>query len=72
MLPFMKKKEGSVSLPAEPIRREHDEGAEYDMLESAAEDLISAVHSKDVKGVCSALKAAFEMMESEPHEENEQ
>lgn len=70
MLPFLKRnQEGSASMPAEPIKREHDEGAEYDMLESAAEDLISAIHSKDVKGVCSALKAAFEMMESEPHSE---
>lgn len=54
-------------MPAEPIKREHDE--DYDMLESAAEDLISAVHAKDVKAVASALKAAFEMCESQPHEE---
>lgn len=68
MLPFLKnKQEGSMSGPVEPIKREHDE--DYDMLESAAEDLISAVHSKDVKAVASALKAAFEMCDSQPHEE---
>ena len=73
MLPFLKNKhEGSISETPDHIKREHDEDsqeAEYDMLESAAEDLISAVHSKDVKAVCSALRAAFEMMESQPHEE---
>lgn len=72
MLPFLKKQqEGSISAPVEHVRREPDEESDYDMLESAAEDLISAVHSKDVKAVCSALRAAFQMCESEPHEEAE-
>jgi hypothetical protein len=73
MLPFLKNKhEGSISETPDHIKREHDEDStdEYDMLESAAEDLISAVHSKDVKSVCSALRAAFEMMESQPQEES--
>lgn len=73
MLPFLKnKQEGSYSEEDDPIKRKSDEGedeSEYDMLESAAEDLISAVHSKDVKAVCSALRAAFEMLDSQPHEE---
>lgn len=70
MLPFLKnKQEASAAGPVESVRRESDDGSEYDMLESAAEDLISAVHSKNVKGVCEALRAAFEMCESEPHEE---
>lgn len=72
MLPFLKhSKEASVSIPAEPVKRKPDDEAEYDMLESAAEDLISAIHSKDVKAVCSALKAAFEICDSQPHEEGE-
>lgn len=73
MLPFLKRQqEGSASSPVEHIKRDSDEGSEeYDMLESAAEDLISAVHSKDVKAVCSALRAAFEMMDAQPHEEGE-
>jgi hypothetical protein len=72
MLPFLKNKhEGSISETPDAIKREHDEDSseEYDMLESAAEDLISAVHSKDVKAVCSALRAAFEMLDMEPHQE---
>jgi len=70
MLPFLKlNKEGSASAPVEPIKRKSDNEEEYDMLEAAAEDLISAVHSKNCKAVCSALRAAFEIMESQPHED---
>jgi hypothetical protein len=72
MLPFLKhNKEASISETPDHIKREHDEDSdkEYDMLESAAEDLISAVHSKDVKAVCSALRSAFEMLDLEPHKE---
>lgn len=70
MLPFLKKnKEASASNDAEPMKRKPDEEQEYDMLESASEELISAVHSKDVKAVCSALRSAFQMLDSEPHEE---
>ena len=70
MLPFLKNRnEGSASMPAESIKREPDEGAEYDVLESAAEDLCHAIEKKDYKGAAVALRAAFELMESEPHEE---
>lgn len=72
MLPFLKNKhEGSISETPDSIKREHDEDSttEYDMLESAAEDLISAVHSKDVKAVCSALRAAHEICDLAPHQE---
>lgn len=63
MLPYLKKlKESSASAPVEAIEREPDQEQEYDALESAADDLISAVHSKDSKGVCEALRAAFEML----------
>jgi hypothetical protein len=72
MLPFLKhKQEGSMSEDDDPIKRDHDEESDYDMLESASEDLISAVHSKDVKAVCSALRAAFEMLDMEPHQEGQ-
>jgi hypothetical protein len=72
MLPFLKnQQEGSASMPVEPVKREHDEDSDYDMLESAAEDLISAVHSKDIKAVASALRAAFELCDSGKHEEGE-
>lgn len=70
MLPFLKRNhEASASTPVESIKREHDEDVEFDVLESAAQDLIDAMHSKDVKATAEALRAAFELCDSEPHEE---
>lgn len=70
MLPFLKhSKDAAVSMPVETMERTPDEGAEYDSMESAAEDLCNAVHAKNYKAAAEALRAAFELMESEPHEE---
>lgn len=44
---------------------------DYDSIEACATDLIRAVHAKDAQAVCKALRAAFEIMDSEPHEEGE-
>ena len=69
-LPFLKhNQEASVSGPVEHVKRESDEGSEYDMLESAVEDLFAALKSNDVKAGCSALRAAFQICDLEPHEE---
>lgn len=38
-------------------------------LEACAQDAINAIHAKDAKALASALRAAFELMELEPHEE---
>ena len=70
-LPFLKHKEASISVNPESVKRKPDHEEEYDFLDSASEDLINAIHSKDSKGVSAALRAAFELMESQPHEENE-
>ena len=71
--PIQKKKEAAIALPIETITREPDEKEEqeYDSLESAAEDLLHALQSKDAKGISIALRAAFEIMDSEPHYEGE-
>lgn len=70
MLPFLKKDhESSAAGPVESIQREPDEGADYDALESAAEDLAHAISAKDIKGIAAALRAAFELCDSYPHEE---
>ena len=63
MLPFLKRdKEASVSGPIETIEREPDEGAEeYDSMHAAAEDLIAAIHSKNVAAVAEALRAAMDL-----------
>lgn len=71
MLPFLKlKQDAAASSPVESIKREPDNEPEYDVLESAAEDLCHAVEKKDYKAAAAALRAAFDLMESQPHEEN--
>jgi hypothetical protein len=77
MLPFLKpQKVASVILAARKpdgsIEIKGEEGEHEPGLIEAAHELINAVHGKDSNAVASALKAAFEIMESEPHDENEQ
>lgn len=72
MLPFLKNKmEGSSSEPVEIKKREPDEESDYDGLHACAEDLMNAVHAKDIPGIAEALRAAFQVCDSEPHEEGE-
>ena len=75
MLPFLQpKKQAGVIIAkrvgekTEPLNEEgeHDPG-----LMAAAEDLISAVHSKDSTAVAGALKAAFECCEACPSQDME-
>jgi len=68
MLPFLKKSQeaGPVSM-SEPVVRDSD--GDFDSMEVAAQDVMDAVHSKNVKALASALRAAFELADSEPHEE---
>lgn len=40
-------------------------------IETAAQALIDAVHSKDTKAVADALQDAFDILDSMPHEEGE-
>ena len=58
-----------MTAPSDVLQRKPDQEPEYDVLESAAEDLCNAVHAKDYKAVAVALRAAFELMDSAPHEE---
>lgn len=73
MLPFLKKsQEASASGPIESQTREPDEDKDFDTLEVAAEDLLFAIEQKDSKAVAAALRAAFELMDSEPHSEGDE
>ena len=71
MLPFLKQKPvaaGIMTIERKPDAP--DEGHEEDHgLMSAARDLASAMEVKDYKGMAAAIKAAFEILDSEPHEE---
>jgi hypothetical protein len=40
-------------------------------LMSAAQDLITAVQAGDQKGAAQALRAAFQILDSEPHDEGD-
>lgn len=70
MLPFLKKdKEASASGPVESqMRKPDDEADSYDVMHSAAHDLIEAIHSKNVKGVAEALRAAHALNENDESE----
>jgi hypothetical protein len=74
LLPFLKKnQEAAGSGPIEAVKRKSDNpDEEYDVLESAAEDLCNAVHAKDYKGVAVALRAAFDLLESQPQQLNKE
>lgn len=70
MLPFLQPKKMASTLvirhkPDGSNEPEGEEGEPNHALLSAAEDLISAIHSKDASAVASALKAAIEMQEGE-------
>jgi hypothetical protein len=49
----------------------HEEGEHEPAIMACAEDLIRAVEAKDIKGVAGAMKAAFEYLDAQPHEEGE-
>jgi hypothetical protein len=70
MLPFLKKpiKDAGVMVverrPDDSSEPQEDQG-----LMAAAKDLLSAIEMKDHKKMAMALRAAFELLDSEPHEE---
>lgn len=51
--------------------RKSDEGHEFDVMHSVAEDLLHAINAKNVKLLAETLKAAFELFEAEEHEGEE-
>jgi hypothetical protein len=72
MLPFLKQKQqaGVIVNQRKPDSIKEDSSEDY-ALESAAEDLIRAHNTKDIKAVAAALRAAFQILDAEPHEEGE-
>lgn len=71
--PFMKKNRvaGLIIAHRTPDgpKESHQEGDENSPLEAAAEDLLRGFNNKDPKQIAMAIRAAFEILESEPHEE---
>jgi hypothetical protein len=68
LLPFLKHKQDAAGSASHPVEvRKHDEDFEYDSLHSAAHDLMMALEAKDASAIAQALRAAFEICDSEPH-----
>ena len=66
-LPFLSSKKQSSPAAAEVTRNPAAQPNEG--LHMAASDLIDAIHARDIASVAQALKAAFELADSEPHVE---
>lgn len=75
MLPFMKHKmqTGVIVNTRKPDGSHVEDGMEGDDqgMEAVAEDMIRAFSTKDSKALAAALRAAFEIADSEPHVEGE-
>lgn len=66
-----KQKDGAASMPVDSIERKPDEEKEdeFDSLEHSMSELHTALNSKDYKGAAEIFRSAFELLDSEPHEE---
>jgi hypothetical protein len=73
MLPFLKRKdESGASAPVDPakqmITRDEDD-LDHDHLEVAMEELSHALKAEDYKAAAEAFRAAFDLLEVQPHDE---
>lgn len=57
--------------PSGSIDEMHESAPSEDPLESCASDLINALEHKDKSLLAQALRNAFDILDSEPHEEGE-
>lgn len=70
MLPFLKSKQDvSGASDSSPIIREHDDDSNFDAVELVVEDMHQALQSKNYKAAAKALRSAYQILDSEPHEE---
>jgi hypothetical protein len=65
--PFFLKDKPQTGIVSE--HRSESETSDNFGLMAAAEELINAIKSGSAQGVAAALKSAFELMDSQPHEE---
>jgi len=73
-LPFLRKNQAGIAgVTTEYRSPDKDEAPEESdgeaPLKACAKDLIACVSSGDEAGVAKAIRAAFEILDSEPHEE---
>lgn len=80
MLPFLKDKNQRASQTGVIVKTrpsDHPEAQDIDhtdpeaILEACAQDLISAVHARDIKKTAQILKDTFELLDAMPHVEGQ-
>jgi hypothetical protein len=74
LLPFLSKKRqnaGVIVQERAPDEKPEENQEDNSGIEACAKDLIDAVHAQNIKGAADAIKAAFEILDSQPHEEGE-
>jgi hypothetical protein len=76
MLPFLAPKHVATVIISKQkedgtVKDDHVEGEEHSGMIEAMEDLIRGMNMKNASAMAEAFKAAFEICESEPHEESE-
>lgn len=71
MLPFLQKKKQTGVQVIERAPDEKDESDQGDGLKACAQDIIRALEQKDAAHLAEALRSAFQILDSEPHEEEE-
>lgn len=75
MLPFLRRKHQGASVivkhrhPGGNIDELQDNEPSADPLDSVASDLLQAFENKDKNLIAQALRNAFDILESEPHNE---
>lgn len=74
MLPFNKNKSGQIAGIIMKTRSPDEDTESNDnsaAIDACAKDLIQGISQNDAKKVAEALKSAFQILESMPHEEGE-
>jgi len=77
MLPFLKKKDAGIATVIikhrnpDTVEPSENTSESKNYMEECVEELIHAIHSKDVKAATQALKDLFQEMEEQPHHEGE-
>jgi hypothetical protein len=67
MLPYLKRKEAAASLPIPTEVRKSDPMEGEGALNSAAIDILMAIKRNDSRMLADAIRAAFQLLDLEPH-----
>lgn len=73
-LPFLKNKYKQVGVMIKeraPDSAEEQDVNDGEALEAAAQDIMNAIKSEDHRALAAAIRAAFQIIDSEPHPEGE-